>query len=99
MKTFLCVKGVIVFLLFSFSLKAQNSDDASYIKSNYSKKEVYIVMRDGVKLFTAIYSPKDSSNSYPILMERTPYSCDPYGESNFPKRIGPNNDLMKSKYI
>jgi putative CocE/NonD family hydrolase len=99
MKTFFCVKGIVVFLLFSFSLKAQNSDDASYIKSNYSKKEVYITMRDGVKLFTAIYTPKDSLNLYPILMERTPYSCDPYGENNFPKRIGPNSDLMKSKYI
>ena len=98
MKLFFCVRGVVVLLLFSFSLAAQNSDDASYIRSNYSKKEVYITMRDGVKLFTAIYSPIDSA-TYPILMERTPYSCSPYGENNFSKRLGPNNSLMKGKYI
>ena len=60
MKVFICVRCVIVFLLFSFSLAAQTSDDASYIRNNYYKKEVYITMRDGIKLFTAIYSPKDS---------------------------------------
>lgn len=99
MKRSFCVRGVIIFLLFSFSLNAQNSNDADFIRSNYSKKEVYISMRDGVKLFTAIYSPKDSSVAYPILMERTPYSCNPYGDNNFPKRLGPNSDLMKGKYI
>ena len=98
MKVFFCVRDVIVFLLFSFSLAAQNSDDASYIRNNYSKKEVYITMRDGIKLFTAIYSPNDSA-AYPILMERTPYSCSPYGENNFSKRLGPNSNLMKGKYI
>jgi len=98
MKVFFYVRDVIVFLLFSFSLAAQNSDDASYIRSNYSKKEVYITMRDGTKLFTAIYSPNDSA-AYPVLMERTPYSCSPYGENNFPRYLGPNTQLMKGKYI
>ncbi|TMI97787.1 MAG: CocE/NonD family hydrolase [Bacteroidetes bacterium] len=36
-------------------------------------------MRDGVKLFTAVYTPKDMSEKHPILMNRTPYSCAPYG--------------------
>ena len=98
MKEFFRVRNVVVFLLFSFSLAAQNSDDASYIRTKYSKKEVYITMRDGIKLFTAIYSPNDSA-AYPILMERTPYSCSPYGENNFSKRLGPNSNLMKGKYI
>ena len=40
-------------------------------------------MRDGVKLFTAIYLPKDATEKHPILMTRTPYSCSPYGEENF----------------
>ena len=97
MKIFFCVKDIIVFLLFSFSLAAQ-SDAASFIRNNYSKKEVYITMRDGIKLFTAIYSPNDSA-PYPILMERTPYSCSPYGENNFSKRLGPNSNFMKGKYI
>lgn len=77
---------------------AQNNN-ASFIKDNYTKKEVYITMRDGVKLFTAIYTPKDNSVSYPILMERTPYSCSPYGEDKFPGRLGPNSELMKEKFI
>src|SRR6476646_7217639 len=98
MKVFFCVRTLSVFLLFSFSLAAQNSDDASFIRNNYSKKEVYITMRDGIKLFTAIYSPNDSA-AHPILMERTPYSCSPYGENNFSKRLGPNGNLMKGKYI
>jgi putative CocE/NonD family hydrolase len=42
-----------------------------------------IPMRDGIKLFTAIYIPKDTTQAHPILMTRTPYSCAPYGENNF----------------
>jgi putative CocE/NonD family hydrolase len=99
MKIFFCIREVVIFLLLSFSLAAQNNDDASYVQDNYFKKEVYITMRDGAKLFTAIYRPKDSSVAYPILMERTPYSSNPYGENNFPKRLGPNSELMKGKYI
>src|SRR6266496_573013 len=99
MKIFFCIREGIIFLLLSFSLAAQNNDDASYVQDNYFKREVYITMRDGAKLFTAIYRPKDSSLAYPILMERTPYSCNPYGENNFPKRLGPNSELMKGKYI
>ena len=40
-------------------------------------------MRDGVKLFISAYLPKDNSEKHPILMERTPYSCAPYGEGNY----------------
>jgi len=56
-------------------------------------------MRDGVKLFTAIYIPKDSSQKYPILMERTPYSCAPYGEDKYTYRLGPNKLFAAEKYI
>ncbi len=92
------ISAAIIFCLFTFSLTAQDND-ASYVKDNFSKKEVYIMMRDGVKLFTAIYTPKDTSLVYPILMERTPYSCYPYDEEKYPDRLGPNSDLMKEKYI
>ena len=73
--------------------------DSAYIKNNYSKKEVYITMRDGVRLFTSIYSPKDSSQSYPFLIMRTPYSVAPYGDSNYAKRLGPNHLFVRDKYI
>src|SRR5690606_20314598 len=51
--------------------------------NNYHKKEVYITMRDGVRLFTSLYIPNDSTSDHPILMTRTPYSCSPYGEDKF----------------
>src|SRR5690606_41287859 len=69
-------------------LFAQQTNDAEYIKNNYSKREVYIPMRDGTKLFTAIYEPRDRSKSYPIMMLRTPYSVAPYGEDKMRPKIG-----------
>ena len=73
----------------------QDYDVAQY----YNKQEVSIPMRDGIKLHTTIYSPKDTSTTYPILMMRTPYSCRPYGEDKFRSRIGPNSYLMKEGNI
>ena len=54
-----------------------------WVKAHYNKREEMITMRDGVKLFTAIYEPKDQSLKRPILMTRTPYSCSPYGTTEF----------------
>ena len=71
----------------------------TYVKDNYSKKEVMIEMRDGIKLHTTIYSPKDTSKTYPILMMRTPYSCRPYGENEFKEKISPNKYLMEEGNI
>ena len=64
-------------------LQAQNADSAWFV-NNYTKKEVYITMRDGVRLFTSVLMPKDTTELHPILMERTPYSCSPYGEDQLP---------------
>jgi hypothetical protein len=86
------MKKIIPLLsLFCFSLAAIAQvnpvtigfQDSAWIRDNYTKKEVYITMRDGVKLFTAVYIPKDITEKHPILMTRTPYSCSPYGEQNF----------------
>ncbi|MEJ1221731.1 CocE/NonD family hydrolase [Sediminicola sp. 1XM1-17] len=63
-------------------------------KEHYTKQEVTITMRDGVKLHTTIYSPKDTSKKYPILFQRTPYSCKPYGANEFKSQIGPNMKMM-----
>lgn len=64
----------------SFFVNGQNADSAWFV-TNYTKKEVYIPMRDGIKLFTSFYIPKDQSEKHPFLMTRTPYSCAPYGET------------------
>jgi len=52
-----------------------------------------------VKLHTVIYSPKDKSQEYPILMQRTPYSAGPYGEGKLKNSLGPSSYLMEDKYI
>ena len=71
------------------------------VQDHYNKQQVYIPMRDGVKLYTTIYSPKDASTnkSYPIIMQRTCYSSQPYGENEFKKQVGPNETMMKEGYI
>lgn len=96
---------LVVFLLISFqsckkTAKKEIAEVAdTYVQDNYTKKEVDIEMRDGVTLHTTIYSPKDTSKEYPILMQRTPYSSRPYGENEFRKQIGPNVNLMKEGNI
>ena len=52
-----------------------NRADSLYIRGNYVKTEVMVPMRDGVKLFTSIYVPKNTSQKYPIMFDRTPYSA------------------------
>ncbi|WP_435255429.1 CocE/NonD family hydrolase [Tenacibaculum sp. A30] len=97
--------ALLLLLVVSFSScqkttvnKTETTED-TYVKDNYNKKEVKITMRDGVKLHATIYSPKDTSKTYPILLQRTPYSCQPYGEDEFRKKIGPNPVLMKEGNI
>jgi len=75
-------KIAIGFLLILVSVVsfAQTDQDSAWIKENYTKQELMIPMRDGIKLFTAVYLPNDKSEKHPILMNRTPYSCAPYGK-------------------
>ncbi|MDP2060394.1 MAG: CocE/NonD family hydrolase [Flavobacteriaceae bacterium] len=91
------MKKLLFFLIWATTplLLAQTFD----VKEHYDKQEVSIVMRDGIKLHTTIYSPKDTSKKYPILLQRTPYSCAPYGPDEFRKNIGPNQTLMQEGYI
>ena len=72
---------------------------APALSERYLKWERRIPMRDGVELFTAIYLPKDSSEPHPILMRRTPYSCQPYGEAKFPDSIGPSAHFSDRNYV
>src|SRR3954451_5926847 len=77
--------------------KEQPRED--YVKSHYTKYEYRIPMRDGKKLFTSVYVPKDASQPYPILMDRTPYSVSPYGEDQYKTTLGPSDEFEKSGYI
>lgn len=94
------MKKYLLPFLFLFSLPAfAQMPDSVYIKNNYDKTEVQIPMRDGTKLFTSIYTPKDKSKTYPILMQRTCYSVAPYGADKYRKNLGPSKFLMRDGYI
>ena len=67
------------------------------VKSGYVKYEYQIPMRDGVKLFTAVYVPRDTTLAWPILLNRTPYSVRPYGTENYPSRLGPGLTWAKEQ--
>jgi putative CocE/NonD family hydrolase len=70
-----------------------------YIRAHYTKYDYRIPMRDGVKLFTSVYTPKDAAQQYPILMQRTPYSVAPYGIDRYPARLGPSELFSNEGYI
>ena len=77
-------------------LRAQGVE---YVKAHYTKYEFQIPMRDGTKLFTAVYAPKDQSKSYPVLLTRTPYSVQPYGVDKYPRDLGPWEGFAREGYI
>jgi uncharacterized protein len=79
---------------------AQKTDEPEFeVKAHYTKYEYRIPTRDGVHLFTSIYVPKDTSHSYPFLIDRTPYNVGPYNEDQYRKRLGPSTDFDKAGYI
>ena len=79
----------------------RGSADSLFAREHYTKHEYRIPMRDGVRLFTAVYVPNDASDAtrYPIVMMRTPYSVSPYGERAYPRTLGPDPFMMREKYI
>lgn len=80
-------------------LTPQQRELADYIKSHYTKREVSIPMRDGVKLFASIYQPKDTKQKYPIMFDRTCYSIAPYGADKFRTSLGPDELFAREGYI
>jgi putative CocE/NonD family hydrolase len=95
------MKKIVILLLLTLPFVGlTQGTDSAWIVNNYTKKEVYIPMRDGVKLFTSIYLPKNVSEKHPILLTRTPYSCAPYGEDKFAAFwSSPRSYFMKEHYI
>lgn len=88
---------LVLFVLFCGNVYAQETDSA-YVKNHYTKIERQIPMRDGVKLFTSIYIPKDKNTKYPFLLNRTPYTVAPYGE-DYKKSLGNFPSEMKEGFI
>ena len=82
--TTLAVAAGLLLTMASQSAAQQRFD----IKEHYQKYEYQIPMRDGVKLFTSVYVPRDSSTTYPLLVVRTPYSAAPYGPDAYSSFLG-----------
>ncbi len=93
------MQEILTAILFIVLFTQCTQSQQSYVKENYDKKEYMIEMRDGAKLFTAVYSPKDQSKKYPILMIRTPYSSAPYGEDKFAGFLGASRDFVQEGFI
>lgn len=96
-------KHLLLFLLvaiFTSKISAQETDSA-YVRNHYDKIERLIPMRDGVKLFTSIYIPKDISakKKYPILLNRTPYTVSPYGTDKYKTSLGSYSAMMREGFI
>jgi len=84
------------------ALHAQPQPDpaaAAAVRAAYEKREVRIPMRDGVRLFTSIYVPRDTTRTYPILMTRTPYGVGPYGADTYRGALGPSRHFQDEGFI
>jgi putative CocE/NonD family hydrolase len=93
------LKSALIFVpLFLATFVLPQSNDAE-VRALYTKTEQQITMRDGVKLFTAIYTPKDTSQKYPIMLNRTPYSVAPYGPNAYRTALGPSEHFQTEKFI
>jgi len=89
--------AALIFLGLAATARAEPFD----IQAHYDKAEYRIPMRDGVALFTAVYTPKDPAQRYPILMTRTPYSIEPYGPQKIHewKALAPAESFLRDGYI
>lgn len=84
-----------------FAQLAKINEDSAYIRKHYNKMERMVPMRDGIKLFTSIYIPKDISatTTYPIMLNRSPYSSAPYGDTLYKLTLGPSMLFARDGYI
>jgi len=82
-------------LALALPLSAQG---AAWVREHYRKQEVRIPMRDGVRLFTAVYTP-EGPGPFPVLLHRTCYGIGPYGPEAYPEELGPSEELARDRFI
>jgi hypothetical protein len=75
------------------------SEHAQWVRESYDKADYMVPMRDGVRLFTIVYTPRDQARTYPILFYRTPYSIPPYGADEYRELLGPSPEFDRDGYI
>lgn len=94
---------LLAFLLLTPTVAAQGpllkQDEKLDVKEHYTKYEYQIPMRDGKKLFTSVYIPKNTTWKFPFLMTRTPYSVGPYGVDKYRGSLGPSDLFTREGYI
>jgi len=86
-------------VLLTIAVAAEDAATPYDVKAHYTKYEYRIPMRDGVRLFTIAYVPKDTSQAYPFLLTRTPYGVAPYGEDRYPKTVWAGEAFERAGYI
>ena len=90
------IAGVLIAATFA---RANTQQPAFDLKANYVKREHMVPMRDGVKLYTITYTPRDTTRSYPMLLVRTPYSIRPYELNVYRPVLGPSAEFDRDGYI
>ena len=95
----LLLAALLVSPLMTVLASIADAQGIEHVKSNYTKYEYRIPMRDGKRLFTAVYVPKDASKTYPMMLTRTPYSVKPYGVDQYRENLGPSALFGKAGYI
>jgi putative CocE/NonD family hydrolase len=93
------IPDALFVLVVFFAPACATAQGLDYVKAHYTKYEYRIPMRDGARLFTAVYVPKDLGQRYPIMLSRTPYSVDPYGVDAYRSDLGPSPLFGREGYI
>jgi len=88
----ICLGWGLTLIFFTPSLVGIPPD---FIREHYVKHEYRILMRDGVRLFTQVYVPKDKTRTYPFILKRTPYGVNPYGRDQYVSNPG----VQSSRYF
>lgn len=96
---FLCLAGCLAITNSLSAAEPAGDTNATWLAEHYTKYEHRIPMRDGVRLFTRVYVPKDDSQAWPIILTRTPYALKPYGTDNYNDPAGTFRELAKDKNI
>ena len=93
----ICLISLVGFLLLLsiYAFQRQSATDSYRVRENYVKSEYMVPMRDGVKLFTIVYAPKNTSQKYPFLITRTAYGIAPYGPENYRDTMDPTTISLK----
>jgi putative CocE/NonD family hydrolase len=100
--SFIAVAAIATIL---FPLTARHSSTHAQQSSReytavFDKIEAMIPVRDGIKLHTEIYIPKNASTPLPILFERTPYGISsPNSSGGYTSMLGRYNEMISEGYI